>query len=109
VNASLPLFLQSARRVGILIAATKRFWPNQEMHNRMRIAVFRVRRYCYVFSRRTAALNGKETRGLLWANNKARHKPSDKASEFYMLGMQINFDINGSRTPEILAKLFART
>ena len=41
------------------------------MRDRMRIAVFRVKRYYYVFSMGTVTLNDKRTRGLLWANNKA--------------------------------------
>jgi len=41
------------------------------MHDRMRIAVFCVKRYYYVFSMGTVTLNDKGTRGLLWANNKA--------------------------------------
>jgi hypothetical protein len=63
----------------------------------MRIAVFRVKRYYYyAFSMGTVALNGKRTRVLLWAKNKVRHKPSDKADQFDMLGMQINFETNAS-------------
>jgi hypothetical protein len=42
------------------------------MRDRMRIAVFRVKRYYYyVFSMGTVTLNDMGTRGVLWANNKA--------------------------------------
>ena len=41
------------------------------MRDRVRIAVFRVKRYYYVFSMGTVTLNRKGARGPLWANNKA--------------------------------------